>query len=354
MDTFVGADPTDLRLTSANLLQTAARWRDAAASVSRQIDRCGWAGRDATAFRGLWFGGLASRLDAAAEQLVIAAAGLKANADEQERASVATIGYGAPSSLFGWWDDLPWSARSAEDLNGTITVPDPASIPVDGPEADAVISDVHNMAQNRLGDCWLLATLAGVGSNDPQWINDHITFVGDGWDVTLYDNGEPVTVRVDAAGELVADGARDASGNVSWASIYEAAVAEHVGGNPPNYARIEGDFPTRALELITGSPGAVSLPYAPPAIEDLSAAIAEGRTVVGGTAPVSLPGMRDDIVTGHAYTVTTVDVPAGTVTVVNPWGPAGSEASGQGYEVTLSYEEYRRSFMTTTVGEAIG
>ena len=73
--------------------------------------------------------------------------------------------------------------------------------PLDGPvDLSDDAFDLSQIVQGQIGDCWFLASAAAVGANDPDFIRDHIQYNPDGsYTVTLYEDGEPVEVRVDAS-----------------------------------------------------------------------------------------------------------------------------------------------------------
>src|SRR5699024_1430613 len=111
-------------------------------------------------------------------------------------------------------------------------------------------------------DCWLLAGLMATAQSDPQFLADNITLREDGtWDVTLYENGEPVVVNV-APDQIARDGARVetmtgteaekgenrwANDEIGYMSIYEQAAINHLG---PDYESVIADTPAAGLELI--------------------------------------------------------------------------------------------------------
>lgn len=54
-----------------------------------------------------------------------------------------------------------------------------------------------------------------MGHSGPQWIDDHINSVDGHWEVTLDEDGKPVTVTVQPD-SLVAQGARGSGESITW------------------------------------------------------------------------------------------------------------------------------------------
>lgn len=354
---FVGADPRQLTELAAKLKAAGDVVASAPVEIAAQLQRSTWQGSDADAFRSAWHGTLTPQLNRASEALLAGASALLRNAIEQDEASAAFDPANYAGLLEGeswsdainffqdlgfWVDDL-----TADDLGGTVTVDDPASIPVDGPAAQEEFADLGNVNQGSIGDCWLISALAAVGQHNPQWIDDHIDYVDGGWEVTLYENGDPVVIRVEPD-SLVDKGARGAGESITWMSIYEQAAAQHLGGDPPDYNALVADSTTRGFDLITGNAGSESV--RPPSIENLAAALNAGQPITGMTDPIH--PWRDDLAAAHVYIVSEVDADAGTVTVVNPWGPGpyGGKSAQYGDTVTMSYQDYQANFIMTGVG----
>lgn len=355
MAEFVGADTQQLRDLARTFKQDGTRLTAAAKEVSGQLQSSRWLGADADAFRARWNGALKTRLTAAGDALLKAGSEVLRNAVEQDLASETfdSAAYGTLLQGESWSDiingvqDLFQGDIPASDLGGKITVSDPASLPVDGAAAQQQFANLANVNQGSIGDCWLISALAAVGHSDPQWIDDHINFVNGHWEVTLYEDGKPVTVTVQPD-SLVAQGARGSGESITWMSIYEQAVQQHLAGGKDDYSVLVADSTTRGFELITGNSGSESI--LPPSIQDMDAALANNQPITGMTDP--LHPWRSDLSAAHVYIVSDVDVEAGTVTVVNPWGPgpyAGDYAQ-YGDTITMSYADYRANFIMTGVG----
>jgi len=210
----------------------------------------------------------------------------------------------------------------------------------DGPLPD-------DIRQGDLGDCWLLAVLAGAASVDPDSIRRMIQRNPDGTFTVTFADGERVTVD----GEV-----RDSGGHALWVSIIEKAYAQREGG----YDEIDGGNANEAFDDLFGSGNDSFDPdstgdwifgdnVSPSDTYDrIDAALDDGRIVtasVSGT--IGIGG-------GHALTVTDVRTRGGTkyVVVRNPWGSNESiraevEAAGgtiNGAYIEFSIDEFADEF----------
>lgn len=210
-----------------------------------------------------------------------------------------------------------------------------------------------DIQQREIGSCALLSTLSSLMRTDrgDEWLRDRVRWDAEreGYWVTLYDEGRPVRVFVD---HVYGHGANQRVDNILWdgsrpslASLYETAVAQHIG-----YDDLEdGIARTRAMELITGQAG-VEHQYVYPgpsstAWQDVFAALNRGDPVSAGTMvdvggdgsweiEVHRRGSDGALVTdevdlrgNHAYAVVGAE-PDGSVWVVNPWGPHNGADGG--------------------------
>lgn len=172
--------------------------------------------------------------------------------------------------------------------------------------------------QGGIGDCATLASLAAAQAADPTFLERHIQENPNGtYTVTLYDEaGDPVEVTVN--GYIPADGGNPAyngdelDGEITWASIYEKAMAQYQGGN---YVEIDGAYtPDRLATTIGTGSSKTELPTSfliPPQFTyaQMQAAFEAGKPIILGGG-------------GHAYSV--VGFENGQVLVMNPWGGDGS------------------------------
>lgn len=241
---------------------------------------------------------------------------------------------------------------------------------------DATDIEPEDVDQGRVGDCYLLASLAAISLHNPEAIRDMIRDNGDGtYTVTLYDrpglfssefrpvevvvepdfpleDGDPVFAR---AGDAI-DGEQEL-----WPMLVEKAYAQHHGG----YGRISGGWGDVAMEELTGVD---STRYSPDSMsfEDLIGHYEEGHAItasslheweirVGDEQILDIPDASDvnplfhddrfpgnSLSTDHEYYVTGVDSQAQTVSIRNPWGWEYSE-------LTLSFEEFQEAFRRVSV-----
>jgi uncharacterized protein YukE len=241
-----------------------------------------------------------------------------------------------------------------------------------GDESDILPSDVH---QGRVGDCYLMASLAAIAVQDPDVIRRMIRDNGDGtYTVTLHRNMRglvawqpqfyPVEVVVTPEfpllnGDLLfarsVDGRGD--GRELWTALVEKAYAQANGG----YHDIEGGWGHTAMEAITGvesqwfSPSSATLDTFADHFEAGHAITASSlmELAIGREDDdffVDLPDpsdwnplfMDDDLYENHEYYVTDVDRASGSITVRNPWGWHRGE-------VTLSFAEFQGAFRRASV-----
>ncbi len=239
-------------------------------------------------------------------------------------------------------------------------------VPLDG-EVDLSDAGLDPLLikQGGAGDCWYIAALISIADSPggADFIRDHMEWDEEkqGYWVTLYfPDGSPGKYFVDS---VYADGA--GQGRVNWASVYEAALVQHEGGEDD----INGGYSDNAFEIITGgdaSRGGTDVDKMRDALEDgkpVAVSTDSERKVLwvewGGAPTVDAqvenpPGVwtstEIDIVDGHAYSVVDVD-DDGNVFVVNPWGP-GNSSDGGGV-IKLSEEEFERAFSKQSIGSPL-
>ncbi len=237
--------------------------------------------------------------------------------------------------------------------------PDPASlptVPLPGGGLGDPPFDPNDVRQGGIGDCYLLASIMALMQTDEgdQLLRDNVRWDADrgGYWVTLYVDGKEVVYFVDRAHQ---GGASGGSGP-NLASIYEAAVAQHLKFADLN----DGGWPADALELLTGEDTKI---YEDRFLggydwDDIRDDLEDGDQLVGATKEGPKKGLwpieverrgpdgtmqteKVDIVGSHAYTIVDVDK-NGDVWLTNPWGE-GNGADGGG-PMKVSEEDFERIF----------
>lgn len=180
--------------------------------------------------------------------------------------------------------------------------------------------------QGYLGDCYYLATLAGLATCSPNTLMELAVDLGDGTYAVMYKrNGVTSYVRVD--GDLAAYGGTTeynstGSSGAIWACIMEKAYAFFRTG-ADTYASIEAGlmsavFNDFGIANKTVSPSSASTTSL---YSSISAALAAGKAVTIGT--YSSVSSGTPLIGSHAYTVISASKDAyGNITYVvrNPWG----------------------------------
>ncbi|WP_394213884.1 C2 family cysteine protease [Brachybacterium vulturis] len=327
----LGADTEMVRAHAQAMRTGTGALRERISALGSAIRSVAWTGSDAEEFRATAGTRLAEAttlldgIDRRSDELL-------EHAVEQDRVSSADgLGSGGdgPEGPDG---DQAGTVKDPGDAEGT----DPAH--EDIPEDDEAL-DPDDSAQGSIGDCYLLSSLQSLAQRDPDFLRQHVEEVEPGlYEVTMFDeDGEAIVYQVESVQE---GGVRGAEGDQSVYSLYERAYAMHLDARGVD---IDGGFPEDAMETLTGQ-GADA--YDSLSIDELAEQLDRGHLVNADTGGIDDPG-HDQIVGNHAYTVSSVDTEAGTVTVTNPWAAGDPNAPKN---VTLSYEKYRESFGRTTVG----
>jgi Ca2+-binding EF-hand superfamily protein len=209
--------------------------------------------------------------------------------------------------------------------------------------------------QGAVGDCQMLAPLAGLARSNPQAIRDMIQDNHNGTYTVTFpgDRQHPVTVNAPTQAEL----SEYARGNEhgTWAAVIEKAAGARrtTDGSPQHGAHMTEN---QAYELLTGRRAATH------DLSDVSDQDLQRRMANCHNQPISAitnheidgADQRHDetnIPMGHEYTITNYDPQSRTVTLRNPWGngeptdsngnPRDGNDDGQ---FTMSYDEFRRTF----------
>lgn len=354
VDGFLGADPEQLIALGRVMERGGQRLQALGEQIDGAARALAWQGQDAEAFRADVSARVVTALADESTRLESGGRDLFRHAAQQDAAS-SPDGLGDSAryaELLGgesWSDIINWSqdAWAATPFDDPMTIDELGGRFVDSPEgADFDPADVdlsaeaiarQRMRQGSLGDCWLLAALMATAQSDPQFLADNIRLREDGsWDVTLYEDGEPVVVTVSPE-QLARNGARvetmtaEDGGENSWSddeigymSIYEQAAINHLG---PDYESVIADTPEAGLELVTGADAGSSdiLSWnGQPSLDQLETALDEGRPITVMTDPI-MP-FDGNLSSAHVYQVTGVDTEEGMVVLSNPWGDGASMA----------------------------
>jgi uncharacterized protein YukE len=238
-------------------------------------------------------------------------------------------------------------------------------------EGDTDAVDPDDVSQGRVGDCYLLASLAAIASQEPDLIREIVQDNGDGtYTVTLYERESlftstlvPTEVQVTSElplrrGRPVFARAGDVVGEQPelWPALVEKAYARTHGG----YNGIQGGWAHLAMEELTGVESQV-IRMGEASVEDLAAHFDGGAALtattlhdrgiqIGGLMLWDIPDPSDKhplfvdgtLVEDHEYYLTGVDAQAGTVSLRNPWGWHHGE-------VTLTYDEFLGAFQRVSL-----
>lgn len=192
-------------------------------------------------------------------------------------------------------------------------------------------ADVH---QQKFGDCYFMAGLAGVSHTHPDIIKNAVRRNSDGtYTVTIHDRVDgkltPIEIRINS--EMPVFGEPDASGNYSplsdpaearadvgdgelWPQLYQKAYAKHLGGGghlPPGsdrdvysagYHKLWGGSGENALEVIAG------IESVPESTSDVTAEQLHTWLEAGPVNPTTL---------SHVYWIDSVNISDDSVLVRN-------------------------------------
>ena len=219
----------------------------------------------------------------------------------------------------------------------------------------------QDVAQGKVGDCWLLSSFGVTAANDPNIIQG--MFTDDGvqtengaavhvWTVCFYHNGAPSYVTVDNyvpeinGSYIYADFGQSLSNTstVLWVPLLEKAYAQLCasGWNQRPafnaYGSLDGGNAASCLPIITGgteNSGNFLLNQTA-----FIAAIAAGNlfTVATASGNASL-----GIVPSHNYAVLGYDASTQTYTLLNPWG--WNNTSGYPGILNLTWAQLTANFM---------
>jgi len=347
MSEFWGADVQKLRDLARVLRTGGDELTDITSAVERVVTEVAWTGFDRESFLSEWTTSHRQAMTATATALHGLSDVIAANADAQQSTSDELVGGGASGGGPGGGGGNPSGGGGEPQRGGEGGNPDDngkhTTIPPVDLDEESFKPD--NISQGQMGDCGLLANLAAVAKADPEFLQEHISYdeKSNTYTVTLYEDGEPVEVKVE--GSLIDAAAHEGDGTTAgWVSIYEKAAAQHRGG----YEHIQGQPPEDLYEMITGESAGryetdAFFPWNERSVDEIRDDLDAGKPVTAWT-----PGDLDDpdIVGGHAYMVESVDED-GNVRVMNPWGPN----AGEPHYVTLTAEEFKSKFSEVAVSD---
>lgn len=321
----------------------AAQLHDVLDSAVRTVT---WVGEDAEQLRTRWQG-VSAQWRSTLEALAVRGDELDEHAQAQERASAVE---GGPAGIaedgaaeyddtgfawIGWHNGLFGFDGGFNPFTGRRNLRD--DIPIDDPSEYGIAS----MNQEGVPNCITIAMLGGLSEQDPQYFMDRIEQIGpEHYEVTLYQDGKPVTVTVD--GEVISNGARGSDGLQNWMTLYEAALVQHgVLEEDGSYAGSAGTV----VEAVTGVPMPQDLQILQDPVsgtglgwdiesfgsgrtldaQAIEALQDQGYTVVLGTENSDADREGVSLVENHAYLVAGAN--GSTIHLENPWG-AGSDYTG--------------------------
>jgi hypothetical protein len=196
--------------------------------------------------------------------------------------------------------------------------------------ANPVFSDgptYDDIRQGSVGDCYYLASLAGLADSDPGLVRQMITSLGDGtYAIRFYRGGQEVYLRLDAdlptySGSSLAYAKLTPDGEI-WVALMEKGYA-HFRYGQNTYDSISGGWMstvngelTNVSSITRSTSGAVT-----DLTSFLQGELNAGHAITAG----SYSSPASPIVGGHAYQVKSLDTVDGQtyVTVYNPWGSDG-------------------------------
>ena len=234
---------------------------------------------------------------------------------------------------------------------------------------DAHEVDANDVKQGALGDCYLIAGMAGVARANPEAIKDLIKDNGDGtFDVTLYlrssrySRPRPVVTTVDAqlavkySGKPLYAGLGDTADGEQelWTALIEKTVAQQKdsydlisGGN------INGDGFTFAgtTELLTGKTEGYyrtddmdedeALLYVNLALEEKLPVTCDSRNLKDDP-DITQEANAQNVYWNHAYAPMSADLGSYTFDLQNPWGSS--------HVTDLSAKDFLRFYRSIRIG----
>ena len=239
--------------------------------------------------------------------------------------------------------------------------------PFDGPAFNPDGPSPRAVNQGSLGDCWFMAAMGATSRQQPLAVRKLVQNNGNGtYDVTLYvpdrfGSLKPSTKTVDMDFPSK-DGvkplyAKTGDQDEWWAALLEKRLAmetgsyeEIRGSNINKHMRFNGgsDLLTgqRSRYIRTGDQSNEQL------LQTLKTAMDEGRPITAGAHSESTTdtafnqaGKAEGVVFNHAYSLKSVDVENGTLTLDNPWGPNVKD-------LVIDIEKFQKYFQSLNISTA--
>ncbi|WP_328431942.1 C2 family cysteine protease [Streptomyces sp. NBC_00453] len=228
--------------------------------------------------------------------------------------------------------------------------------PTDPLFVDGVSADDVN--QRQFGDCWYVASLAGLAQKDPKFLQEGIKQNPNGTvSVRVWDkdgNYQWVTMTPDLPTDKNGSPITTYGSGESWPAYYEKAFAiaySDDGDGERGYGGVEGDDPKKSAPYLTGKEGEDLTTggflgigeHEDKSLDGLKKAFDSGKVVTVST-PADEKLDKDHpqewgntYCTNHAYYVRgfTAD---GKVILGNPWGTSGYPP------ITVSQEQFNKYF----------
>ncbi len=192
--------------------------------------------------------------------------------------------------------------------------------------------EMDDVEQGAIGDCYFLAAIAAIAKSDPASLKKLIKDNGDGTvDVTLHVKKHFYSRKKTPHVETVSlNFPLDSSGTPAyaqlgnnkelWVMILEKAFAQYSGG----YKKISGGYPGKAMETLSGGKSKSYLTFfrkEEKIIELIKDALDNNKAVTASSKHGNeKKATKAGIVTGHAYTVKSINKSKKTITLYNPWG----------------------------------
>lgn len=358
---FLGADTEQMRQWAERCAGAAGELESCAQRLQGAVHGAAWIGPDRDEFVQRFQRSAAGPLAALSSTARTVSDEAVRHAEEQDEASTADSASSPSGSEGDQGGKKRKSPGETESSGPLVDVPDELQDEVD--DEAAIREDGERIAQGGMSDCFVLAPLAAIAQTDPGFLERNIWFEDGKYHVRLYEPGflglgtRETVIEVDP--RVAQNGVRDADGDISTMSIYEAAFAQYKGG----YSEIEnaGSGPDAYYTLTGRRPTFTDVE---PSADELRQALDDGRTVFINTPPEEgeQPGdfgqerdgpPPDDTVGYHFYVVREVR-DDGMIVLQNPWGPEGGVGSDGEFkpgELVVTEEEYRARARGVAIGE---